>query len=106
MPKNEKPADDVKVDETKVDEAPALTARTADSDDVNRSWTVQSDSDYVVPEAVPGQTFVKAQLPDAEAQKAAGIDPEAFAEALVIVEADKDAEDKSLVPDDVLSGRV
>lgn len=81
-----------------------LTGRTSDSDDPNRSWTVQSDEPYVDVAARPGQAFVAEQLPRPEEQIAAGIDPEAHAAGLTVV--DRKVEDKALVPDDVLSGRI
>ena len=81
-----------------------LTNRTADQDDVNRSWTVQSDKPFVDEIGVPGQAFVTEQLPRPEEQIAAGIDPVAHAAGLVVV--DRAAEEKALVPDDVLSGRL
>jgi hypothetical protein len=81
-----------------------LTGRTSDSDDPNRSWTVQSSTGYVDEASRPGQTFVKEQLPRPEEQIAAGIDPEAHAAPLPLVT--RAPEDKALVPDDVLSGRV
>lgn len=86
-------------------EAPKfLTGRTSDSDDPNRSWTVQSDAPYVDRAARPGQAFVAEQLPRPEEQVAAGIDPEAHAAGLTVV--DRKPKDAALTPDDVLSGRI
>jgi hypothetical protein len=84
--------------------APTLSGRTSDSDDVNRDWTVQSEKPFVDVIGRPGQAFVAEQLPRPEVQIAAGIDPVIHAAGLTIV--DRAPEDKALVPDDVLSGRV
>lgn len=82
----------------------SLAGRTSDSDDVNRSWTSQSEDVFVDEAKRPGQAFLVEQLPRPEVQVAAGINPEAYQSGLTVV--DRAPEDKALVPDDVVNGRL
>lgn len=56
----------------------------------NEAWTVQSDRPYYPSAEAPGQVFVKAQLPDRKVQRENGIDPDAHAAGLTVLD-DKDA---------------
>lgn len=62
-----------------------VPGRSSDWDAPNLGWTVQSGSKFENTDAVPGQVFVQAQLPDPTAQAAAGIDPAAANARLVVV---------------------
>ena len=60
---------------------------------VNKDWTVQSDRSYVDYQSEVGQAFTKAQLPNREVQKAAGIDPDQWAAGLVVLDDDEATKD-------------
>jgi hypothetical protein len=59
----------------------------------NEGWTVQhvdrdgDERSYVVPEAVPGYTVTKDELPTREGLEALGVDPVAYVAAVPVVEA-------------------
>jgi hypothetical protein len=62
----------------------------SDWDAPNLGWTVQHGTQFENTEAVPGQVFVAAQLPDPEAQRSIGLDP-ATSNAGLIVLTDEEA---------------
>lgn len=74
------------------DVKPVATAREG-VDLVNKDWTVQQGRPYLDYQPEVGQAFVKAQLPDREVQKAAGIDPDQWAAGVVVLDDDGATED-------------
>ncbi|RZU36056.1 hypothetical protein EV284_3543 [Streptomyces sp. BK022] len=62
-----------------------VPGRSSDWDAPNLGWTVQSGVKFENTDAVPGQVFVQAQLPDPAAQVAAGIDPATANAGLVVL---------------------
>lgn len=68
-------------------------------DKVNKDWTVQSDRPYLAYQNEVGQAFVKAQLPDREVQKAAGIDPDQQTAGLVVLDDDSATKDVASGPE-------
>lgn len=62
-------------------------------DKVNKDWTVQSDRPFLDYQPEVGQAFTKAQLPDREVQKKAGIDPDQWAAGVVVLDDDEATKD-------------
>jgi hypothetical protein len=76
--------------EAPVGETPAavpavVPGRSSDWDHPNLGWTVQTGAKYENVDAIPGQVFVQAQLPDPAAQRAIGVDPATHNAGLVVV---------------------
>jgi hypothetical protein len=85
-------AADAKGQPKKEEVLPVVEARSG-VDKVNKDWTVQSDRPYLDYQPEVGQAFVKAQLPDREVQKAAGIDPDQWAAGVVVLDDDDATKD-------------
>jgi hypothetical protein len=76
--------------EAPVGETPAVIpavvpGRSSDWDHPNLGWTVQHGTKYENVDAIPGQVFVPAQLPDPAAQRAIGVDPATHNAGLVVL---------------------
>jgi hypothetical protein len=68
-----------------------VPGRSSDWDVPNLGWTVQTGTKFDNTDAIPGQVFTQAQLPDPKAQTAAGIDPATANAGLVVVTPDEAA---------------
>jgi hypothetical protein len=62
-----------------------VPGRSSDWDHPNLGWTVQHGTKYENTDAIPGQVFVQAQLPDPAAQRAIGVDPATHNAGLVVL---------------------
>jgi hypothetical protein len=65
--------------------------RPSDWDAHNLGWTVQHGTQFQNTDAVPGQVFVAAQLPDPQAQRSIGLDPSLSNAGLIVVNDDEAA---------------